>query len=319
MFFLKKIFGQRESSKFKTLDLPDASVRIPSAYHSEKQEDGTTVLLPPMSDVCIRISSIFVSGKVGQPAPQMADYVRNASQERSTNVEESMDGRVTFSYEEESVENNTPIIIRYWHTGLDDCLTIFSAAFPVALRNSARTSEVLEETKQIMESYARNTRKEFLETANRTVETTVSRVPDPPVQTRRIFNDEERRQLAANLAAAGVLAARYGSNAEALTPTILDAIFKRWLQDVTPDAPPGDDVALAIGAAFGEFLITHLDMQWEILTDEYGTAWAVKHRQSSITGFPIETVRKRIADRKIDFLQGVFIAIRHQIESGEYQ
>ncbi len=97
---------------------------------------------------------------------------------------------------------------------------------------------------------------------------------------------EENRQLAA---AMGI---KYGSGG-ALTLEELDVVFGRWTLEVE-DKEPAMTVANALGSAFGDFVVEQHGFSWVVVTDQYGTDYAVKHPVLELIAFPSSSVAKRI-------------------------
>src|ERR1700733_9934515 len=85
---------------------------------------------------------------------------------------------------------------------------------------------------------------------------------------------EENRQLAT------ALGLKYGSGGF-LAPEELDVVFSRWTYD-DQEKEPGESVANALGAAFGDYLVEQHGFRWVVVTDQYGTEYAVKHRVAEI-------------------------------------
>ena len=95
---------------------------------------------------------------------------------------------------------------------------------------------------------------------------------------------------------AASLGLKYGSGGD-LTPDELDLVFSRWTFD-DDDKESSDSVADALGVAFGDYLVENHEFRWVIVTDEYGTANAVRHRDSEVMTFPTSSVAKRIEDNE---------------------
>jgi hypothetical protein len=60
-------------------------------------------------------------------------------------------------------------------------------------------------------------------------------------------------------------------------------------------------------------------MEWVVVTDEYGTDYAVRSKQSEVMAFPFSSVAKRIERDQYDFMVGVYHSVRTILESGEYK
>ena len=95
----------------------------------------------------------------------------------------------------------------------------------------------------------------------------------------------------------------------------LDKVFSRWSGE-EGSKETGDVVANALGAAFGRYLAEKHGFAWIVLKDQHGTALAVRHKVNETTAFPVESVKKRIEDKKTDFFDNIYVILLNRI-SGE--
>lgn len=91
-----------------------------------------------------------------------------------------------------------------------------------------------------------------------------------------------------------------------------DQAFEHWLND--PEKKFIDEeVIMVLGAYLGECCCEGLNMEWVVVTDEYGTDFAVSSMEAETLGFPFSTVAKRVESREGGFLMGVYRAIEDNI------
>ncbi len=97
-----------------------------------------------------------------------------------------------------------------------------------------------------------------------------------------------------------------------------DEAFRSWQFDYTP---PYDDqkVVQIIGGYLGNKCIADFDMEWVIVTDEYGTDFAVCSKEVKLMSFPFSTVLKRIEDHEFNFVEGVYYSLKEMLSNGEYK
>ena len=74
-----------------------------------------------------------------------------------------------------------------------------------------------------------------------------------------------------------------------------------------------------LGACLGNKLITDFQMEWVVVTDEYGTDFAVRGKRFEIISFPFSSVVKRIENNQYDFMVGVYHTVRASIERGDFK
>lgn len=97
---------------------------------------------------------------------------------------------------------------------------------------------------------------------------------------------------------------------------ILDVAFQSW-RNTENSAYTDQQVMEILGAYLGEKLNRELRMEWVVVTDEYGTDYAVRGIDFEIMAFPFSSVWKRIEDGQHDFLYGVYHAVKNQLSDGE--
>jgi hypothetical protein len=99
----------------------------------------------------------------------------------------------------------------------------------------------------------------------------------------------------------------------------LDAAFAAWLH--ADDKLGYTDAAVVeiLGAGFGQYCASHLNMRWIRVTDSLGTAIGLQGRESDFRGFPFHSISKRIPDCEYGFFGSVFISLKHARESEAYR
>jgi hypothetical protein len=129
------------------------------------------------------------------------------------------------------------------------------------------------------------------------------------------LNDAERAWVADNVAAAR----RYVDDAgppvgrQLLDPAALDAAWAFWLQGWPADAEDPNPVINALGMAFGQYLVDHLDLAWMIVEDDFGTEIAVHGHVGDVLVFPQNLVAKRLETRTVGFFAPIAAGIERQV------
>ncbi len=95
-----------------------------------------------------------------------------------------------------------------------------------------------------------------------------------------------------------------------------DEAFKGW-QDSQAKRHSDQDVINILGAYLGQRMVQDFDMEWVMVTDQYGKDYAVRHKTSELLTFPFSSVMKRIEDNEHDFIHGVYHVLKHEVEQGE--
>ena len=126
------------------------------------------------------------------------------------------------------------------------------------------------------------------------------------------LTDAERAWVDDNVAAARryVEDAGHPAAGALLDPAALDAAWAFWLQGWPADQEDPNLVINALGLAFGQYLVEHLDLAWKVVEDEFGTEIAVHGDPGDILVFPANLVAKRLETRTVGF----FVPIAEQLE-----
>jgi hypothetical protein len=108
----------------------------------------------------------------------------------------------------------------------------------------------------------------------------------------------------------------YLPNANELTLEDYDRAFELWQNDKQSDYSDAQVVEI-IGGHLGNKCVRDLAMEWSVVTDEYGTDYAVRSNQVQVTTYPFSAVLKRIEDGNSGFIHGIYHTVRHTIESSK--
>ena len=103
------------------------------------------------------------------------------------------------------------------------------------------------------------------------------------------------------------------------SPTLkdFDEAFRLWQNEKKPRYTQ-QQVMEIMGAHLGNTLAKDLDMEWVVVTDEYGTDYAVRGKKYEAMSFPFSSVMKRIESNEHDFMFGIYHTIKTSIKDGEY-
>ena len=95
-----------------------------------------------------------------------------------------------------------------------------------------------------------------------------------------------------------------------------DMAFEHWQGSQSPKYTQEQTIEI-LGGVLGNYCIDNLNMEWVVVTHEYGTDYAVRHKKSEIMAFPFSSVLKRIERHESGFMDGVFETIKYTIQKGE--
>jgi len=95
---------------------------------------------------------------------------------------------------------------------------------------------------------------------------------------------------------------------------LLDNIIDQWNADNTNFGVTENEFVNSIGAAFGQKLTEQYNMIWTMLTDSYGTDYAITIPEIKLTNFPLSSVLKAVEDRRVGSLISISLLTKKQIE-----
>jgi len=137
----------------------------------------------------------------------------------------------------------------------------------------------------------------------------------PPQKITVVTGEDLRKLRAIDDEALAFLHAYAGASAQ---PTLesYDAAFANWQQSKSPTYT-NEQVIRLVGGVLGNRCVSDLDMEWVVVSDQFGTDYAVRSRTRDVTAFPFSTVLKRVEDHEHEFVASVFAVTKHSIQSGD--
>jgi hypothetical protein len=134
----------------------------------------------------------------------------------------------------------------------------------------------------------------------------------PVPETVHVLTDEEVRPIQQNVAyGIKFLQTFEVCNGTEWTLDHLDAAFASWLNSKDRRGYDGEAVMELLGAMFGHYCNSQLNMHWIKLTDADGTTLAVEGVVKTFRAFPYQMISKRIAASEYGFFVPVFTLIKH--------
>jgi 2-succinyl-5-enolpyruvyl-6-hydroxy-3-cyclohexene-1-carboxylate synthase len=105
---------------------------------------------------------------------------------------------------------------------------------------------------------------------------------------------------------------------DVLSPSLqdFDEAFRLWQQEKMSTYTE-QQVIEVLGAQLGSKLISDLDMEWVVVSDQYGTDFAVRAKKHEVMAFPFSSVAKRIERKQYEFMVGVYRTVQHTIATGD--
>jgi hypothetical protein len=176
--------------------------------------------------------------------------------------------------------------------------------------SSSQKSALKRQDEYLSNKTVLNRRTEATRSENGTSQTFVA-TTEPNPETVHPFDADELRAIEENAAQTSILSERYlGRALEAPTPEHLDAIFRAWAHSGSRTATSDEEIVQILGAAFGQYCVKTLNMEWAIVTDTDGSAAAIKGVDRDFRGYPFHSTWKRIADAEQDFFVPIFNTLK---------
>lgn len=95
-----------------------------------------------------------------------------------------------------------------------------------------------------------------------------------------------------------------------------DEAFRLWQREKTRRFTE-DQVIELLGSYLGNRLVADFQMEWVVVTDKYGTEYAVRGKKVEVISFPFASVAKRIENNQYDFMVGVYYMVQDTIAGGD--
>jgi Domain of unknown function (DUF3806) len=294
-------------------DLPGevGRVSLPAWLTVEMENDSTLIASPPENDaIALRISSLSFTKKDDPGGIAAETHARRQAADRGVPCE-TFAGKPVFTYDEPSTgADGNPLTIRFWMVGAKTTLVVISASISSSKQKDATVRRLLDAMRPILESITITTTHLVASHDGQEANLTTKAVDNPPPQQIVPFGPAENIWLEKSRDAAGHLCIKYGSGGD-LTPKELDVVFGRWMADCDQKESP-QAVAEALAAAFGEHLVDREGFGWVVVTDSYGTEYAI--RKGETVAFPQSSVMKRIERNETEFFQSLEVGILHTLK-----
>jgi Domain of unknown function (DUF3806) len=97
------------------------------------------------------------------------------------------------------------------------------------------------------------------------------------------------------------------------TTTSLDEIIDKWNEDSLQFHCTKEHFVNCIGVAFGDYLIKTHNMEWKIVTDEYGSDYATTIEKINLINFPLNSVLKAIEQKRVGSLTTISLITKRDI------
>lgn len=309
MLFWRK----KNPPEFRRVQLPGdvGWVSIPASFVVEIENDSTFTAYPPGEEmITLRFSS--VSAVMQEPVENGGrNFVRQSAVRDKHSYRELPGGKGVASHQKESTQDGVSLTHHFWLVGCRNTVTIVSATILKSKQRHEIVKATLAAMPVILESLEVTTTHRIITSGNREVHF-ISRDAESLPQCIRPFNENDEEWLATCLDHAEELGLKYGTGGK-LNPEELDRIFSRWMAE---DGEKESDALIAnvLGAALGAYFVEQHRFRWMVVTDEYGTDYAVQHARGPTMAFPCSSVVKRIEHKEPEFFRDLYSMIFDQLK-----
>jgi len=93
----------------------------------------------------------------------------------------------------------------------------------------------------------------------------------------------------------------------------LDSGFAAWLLADDKLGYSTEAVVEIVGAAFGEYCATTLEVRWVKILDDDGEAVALQGIERDVRGFPFHTIAQRILRAEHGFFLPIYLLLKHSL------
>jgi hypothetical protein len=309
--------GPFRTATYVTIGGGAAEIEIPAGYATEIDEEGTvSAWMPGFDGLAWHFSVMTFRSRDGGDNPGF-EQVRRSANERGFKFERHGRRGVALVADLSDPGGDGELAYR-WEIGEDEAIVMISMVFRSENRNHPRVTAALNHAPRVIESLRFLRETHTLETVEGTVTYHVSGGPASGDESIRAPDPARQQWITDQLDAAEVLTQRYGGTEfdVRFDPRDLDRVFTNWSRDGSADKPAGDDVACAVGAAYGQFCIDAAGMRWILYRDEHGESLAIEHAHGA-RAFPIDMVLKRVDSGAVNFLMANYEVLRQVIRQNE--
>ena len=285
------------------------TVLLPEFLTVEMEDDETLLAFAADDSVNLRFSCLSIITR----GPSRDNVIQDGLQDRARregNAFVMFGDNPAIVEESTSEQDGEALIIHRWHVGSANTLTVVSLTTTPELLETSTSRQLFQLMPKVIESVTITKTQTIIEDEDGEDVTITKRKVENTPQELLPCSAADNAWLEESRRCAQRLNLQYGSGGE-LTPAALDVVFSRWMIDECSEKVPNDDVASALGTAFGDYLVEHHDFYWLVVKDELGNEPAVKHRQVNSIAFTRASVANRIEDRETDFFRGVLAALLH--------
>jgi hypothetical protein len=133
---------------------------------------------------------------------------------------------------------------------------------------------------------------------------------EPLSETIRPFDDEEIRAIEENSALFPEFYRTFlGRTLESGGLDDMDAAFESWAEAADRRGYEEEAVVQILGATFGRYCARTLDMKWVVITDQDGSAAALRGAKKDYRAFPFHAIWKRIRHQEKGFFKPIYISL----------
>ena len=284
---------------------------IPDSFTTETEENGTLLTYNPQKDdICYRIS--FISFEPKDINEKKAAERQVQEDIKNKKLEQKKIGQYNVAVIAENQIENDSYMIKYWEFGLDNNIFILSVTFPSSKINEIKKYNV--QMENIIKSIQINEHSEKLSVDGAEINYKKKLGNQNQKSQLRDLTKEEKEFINKNIELGKKIANSFCVEEIANELKKLDVIFKKNL-DCKSDFSD-DEIASGLGVLFGEIMREQLSMEWQMITDEYGTDYCLIHKKTNTMIFPISTVYKRVESGEYDFFWDIYQIVKKHIEEG---
>jgi len=249
------------------------SIKVPSNYFSDAEDDRTIILYDPEIDFAeIRISVITVEPNDSSDLQVMFNTVIELANEKGINVSVE-DGKSYYHYVEQNLEDGLTIL--YYEVGHLNHLILISvtASAEYCQNNKANIENLLSDITSFIPSIT-----EIKLTSQNIFEPKYSDFDSINKTVAKILNIDEEEIDACH------------DNDKTLS------LIQKMIDDKVFQAENTHELQ-SLGIALGDYIqYKYNDFHWAVVRDEYGRDMCLQFKTFAITVFPMTMISKRIED-----------------------
>jgi Domain of unknown function (DUF3806) len=124
----------------------------------------------------------------------------------------------------------------------------------------------------------------------------------------------QMKEISSQAETAKVFLKRYADTGSSYSAHEIDKAIIAWRKSAAKDKEPPEQLIEQLGAYFGSYLATRLELNWMVYRDKQGADLCVAHKKVFVFSFPHSAIYKAVVQKRENALAEVETTLANQIK-----